>query len=308
MASQLLQKIVLYLIPIVALIFLIFVYYGGDEAAFNKLVNIADDAKDYIPNITIGADKLGSGQTILPQLQKQQVDSLKRAINSMLTSEHKTCFANYNGFSELGEKGVTITMTYNAAEDKTIFTFLGAAGGQQLLTGSTFEIPGMKPCVIAGSSAVVKNFDSSFLNTLFWEQKTIVANHYSFVNSISIKTDDGGYTGYTENRIDYGSGFKDFEDAGYIYTPDNEHICFFPTVDGNNVCDGSNEDGLDDDCLGADLNEDISIPRQVLERKLLTCNGDEEPARPPQTYGSPPSVSEAEAEGMYSGAPIGVPD
>ena len=127
----------------------------------------------------------------------------------------------------------------------------------------------MAPCVIAGSSEVTSNFEQSFLNEKSWEEKIkiIEEEHYNPVNSITIRHDDGGYGGLSENRIDFGTGFKDFEDAGYLYTPDNKHICFFPTVDG-----GSDADGLDDDYLGEDPQGETSIPRQVAEGKLQRCS------------------------------------
>jgi len=259
MASLLVQKLVFYIIPIIVAGLLLFSYYGGDESAFESLKSGVEGAKEYVPNISIGDKGLSASKPDISTEHKTQLLRLNETIHQMLSSSKQNCFANYGGFSELGEKGASFVMTYS--EGKTKFKVLGGAGGDQLITDLSFEIEGMIPCVIAGSSTITENFENSFLTG-----KTIVDNHFMNVNSIIIKTDDGGITDYTENRIDSGSGPKDFQDAGFIYTPDNEHICFFPTVDG-----GSDADGLNDDFLGETPNAATAIPRQVNEGKLKTC-------------------------------------
>ena len=259
MATVISQKLVLYIIPIIVAAFLLFNYYGGDESAFESLKSGVDSAKEYVPNISIGDKGLSTSKPTIPAEHKAQLLRLNETINQMLKSSKQNCFANYGGFSELGEKGTSFVMTYS--ESGTKFKVFGGAGGDQLITDLSFEIEGMIPCVIAGSSTITENFENSFLTG-----KNIVGNHFMNVNVIALKTDDGGAFGLTENRIDSGSGPKDFEDAGFIYTPDNEHICFFPTVDG-----GSDADGLDDDFLGETPNAATAVPRQVSEGRLKTC-------------------------------------
>ena len=216
-------------------------------------------------------EEVSAGAASIPETHRLEILKLQETIKTMLASNGR-CFASYGGFSELGEEGGTsLIMEYDGNAGTTSFSVYGSAGGKQLVTDPNlhFSVENMAPCVIAGSSEVTSNFEQSFLNEKSWEEKIkiIEEEHYNPVNSITIRHDDGGYGGLSENRIDFGTGFKDFEDAGYLYTPDNKHICFFPTVDG-----GSDADGLDDDYLGEDPQGETSIPRQVAEGKLQRCS------------------------------------
>ncbi|MBT4805169.1 hypothetical protein HON71_03280 [Candidatus Woesearchaeota archaeon] len=275
MATVISQKLVLYIIPIIVAAFLLFNYYGGDESAFESLKSGVDSAKEYVPNISIGDKGLSASKPDISTEHKAQLTNLKNAIEKMLSSSEKNCFANYGGFSPLGEKGTSIVMT--RSDGGTKFRVLGGAGGDQLVTDLSFEIEGMIPCVIAGDSTITKNFDKSFLTG-----KSIVDNHFRNVNSITLHYYEGATLACKNgNQILVPELGKDivndecfnFQDAGIIYTPDNEHICFFPTILGDAAgnCDGSSAEGLDNDCLGEDPDEDIAIPRQVREGKLKTC-------------------------------------
>jgi hypothetical protein len=293
MASVISQKLVLYIIPIIIAAFLLFNYYGGDGSAFESLKSGVEGAKDYVPDISIGDKGLSASKPDIPSEHKAQLTNLKNTIEKMLSSSKKNCFADYGGFSELGEKGASFTMI--ASDSGTEFTILGGAGGVQLVTDLSFEIEGMIPCVIAGSSTITENFEKSFLTTNSWTEKNIVPAHYLAVKSITIHYHEGATLACKNgNQIlvpELGGDIVNdecfnFQDAGFIYTPDNEHICFFPTVWGNNVCDGSDKDGLDNDCLGENPKEDIAIPRQVSEGKLITCDG--KIVTPPPTPSPPP--------------------
>ena len=263
------NKIVAYAIVILVGGALVGIFYAGD-GAFDKLRKSVSKTKEMAPNVSdlYGDEKAKSID--VPAEQKDALQNFVATIENMVNGTGGPCFASYGNMPDLGEdKGTSLVFNYIDSADLTFIKVMGGAGGKQFVRDLSAQVEGMIPCVIAGSESVTEAFDESYLNTD--SSKNVKSGHYNPVTSVTIKQDDGGYTGWSENRIDYGKGFKDFENAGYIYTPDNRHICFFPTVDGNAVCDGSNEDGLDDDCLGADVNEDISIPRQVREGKINSC-------------------------------------
>ena len=106
----------------------------------------------------------------------------------------------------------------------------------------------MRPCVIAGDDTLVTNFFDKFVNG------KSRSNYYASTNSIKIAYDEGTGTGAScsnGNRI-IASAFgskgpnyycNNFEDKGVIFTPDNLHICFFPT----NTAENSDEHGIDND-------------------------------------------------------------
>ncbi|MEW5897471.1 MAG: hypothetical protein AB1668_07285 [Nanoarchaeota archaeon] len=204
----------------------------------------------------------GAGETAVTAEQSEAVSSLEKSIRRMLASREKNCFVRYGGFPPLGK--TNIDLVYKPEEGKTEMFVRAGTGGLGIIKESFFA--GMVPCVIAGEETITLNFERSFLNEKKAGEKEIVEPHFNNVMQIKIAENNGGFLGYTENRIDYGSGFKDFEDAGYLYTPDNKHICFFPTVDGL-----TGKDGLDDDYLGENPFGENSIPKQVGEGRLKSC-------------------------------------
>lgn len=272
----------MYILPIIVLVLLVMYYFAPESGAFEKLRSSVSKAKEYLPNISVGGELKGE-KPVLPEVHKKEVLQLNATINKMLSSEKKNCFADYGGFSTLGQSDTTkvsIVMGYDATNDATKFTFLGGAGGEQTITDFQFSISGMVPCVIAGSSSITEAFDESFLNENPWSEKenNLKAGRYRQVGAIKLRYYEGKtFTCQNANQI-YVSEFgedivndecNNFKDAGMLYTPDNKHICFFPTVYGDNSCDGGDKDGLDDDCLGDEANG--KIKELISAGKLITC-------------------------------------
>ena len=96
-------------------------------------------------------------------------------------------------------------------------------------------------------------------------------NSSSKANNIIIAEDDGGYLKSTQNRIDYGSGFKDFEGHQWLFKPDKGHICFFPTIRSTTIwsCEGGEVGGLAAFCFDSD--EANGIPTKVRRGDLVRC-------------------------------------
>jgi hypothetical protein len=227
-------KLIMYIIPVVVLIILMLGYYG-DEGGFEKLKNTVKGAEKYVPNISIGAAELSGESARVSGSHRGEITKLVDAIHRVRDSSKKDCFLNYGGFSELKKEGTTIQIGYENG-NMTLIPLAGA-GGQQIDTSLIFQIENVRPCVIGGTG-VAQGFESKIVNG------GSAATYYKAVSAVSIKEDDGGVTGFTENRINYGTGFKDFEGHAWLFTPDNHHICFFPTVDL-----WTDDDGLNDDVI-----------------------------------------------------------
>lgn len=263
------NKLILYLIPIIVLVIIVTFSYVRETSAFPKVVKVVEGIKSYLPNIETGAEEISGKTPEISEEHRQAVQSLADTIRKMLDSEKENCFAQYQALPNLGEQGTVIELSDNEMVVETL-------GGKQVLTDFSNELSetvhGFIPCVIAGDKEIVSNFDKLFLNEKGWadKEKDIGLNHFSLADLIVISYN---LEGLNENRISYSADkkFRDFEDYGYLYKPAAGVICFFPTVDGNNICDGSSEDGLDDDCLAGDPEEDISIPNQVEEGSLIEC-------------------------------------
>jgi len=251
-------KIVLYLIPIAFLV-LAFWFYYSPEQGFDKLKTVVKGIQDYVPEISGFGDKINATPVDIPPEHKQAVNSLTDSINLMLKSPNHNCFHQYNGVQELGEYGTSLIFEHS--EGKTTLLVYSGADSRQLITDLTTDFEDMIPCVIAGSSAITKNFDQRFLN-----DKTESSNYFNPVEKITIAYN---LEGLNENRIDYGNGFKDFEGQFWLFTPDNKQICFFPTIDGDANCDGSSPDGLDDDCF--QYSDEEGINYQVINKQLIEC-------------------------------------
>ncbi|MBI2665004.1 hypothetical protein HYX12_00080 [Candidatus Woesearchaeota archaeon] len=224
----------------------------------------------YLDETTTGTDS--SENADIPTIHRQAIERLRSTITKMQTSSKQNCFANYggtpetgtySGFPNLGEKGTQIIMEYDFAEDQTKFKVYGGATGQQLVTDLLFSIKGMYPCVIAGSSTIT--FFQKFI-----EQKDISQdkNYYSQVSNLEISYEDKGVTCNGGNSIrvngleGVNSECNNLLDGGWLFTPDNKHICFIPTVDVNN----NDPAGIDDDYISG--TEETGIRERIAKGKL----------------------------------------
>ena len=140
----------------------------------------------------------------IPADQRSQIDTLKDTIELMLKSSKKNCFANYGGLSDLGERGtsltltydpaadstqlrdlgergISLTLTYDPAVDSTKLRVLGGEGGEQVITNLLYEFKGMKPCVVAGG-IVAENFRKRFIT----QENTQISSVYNPINELTI--------------------------------------------------------------------------------------------------------------------------
>ncbi len=269
MASQLPGWLAWALVAVIAFLMLAVWQYGITFPKVQKLVN---DTKEYIPNVTLGLDTVKATEPGVPAVHEKALRDLADAMQRMLQSGRKNCFERYSGLPldrdygthgglpELGEDGVVVELSRDNFIVKT------RGGNQQVIPLSrefSRKVQGFTPCAIAGQYEV-RNFERTFLNDLPRSTKylTIQPNHYRPVSFIMLR-DDGG------NVIQYDGQQSDLEDGGMLYTPDNAHICFFPTNDAV-----TNEKGLNDDFLGEDPLDEFSLPRQLQDGGILPCSGE----------------------------------
>ena len=246
--------------------------YSSDGSLGVKIKNALNDI---IKKNTLEQEELINEELGVKIDSQKSIDSLKGTIETMRDNVKKKgvnyCFGRYERFKSL--EGVSISIGRDNSVSRTNFKVFSGAGAKQLVRDASFSIDGIVPCVIAGDEGVVSSFSKSFLNDE--KVKNVQGGHFRPVNQIILSYDSGPAT-YDGNIIrvpSLGSVVNDeddnFDDYGIIYTPDGVHMCFFPTQYGNEVCTGvlgadeNNPDGLDNDCLGADIKENTNIFRQL---------------------------------------------
>lgn len=219
---------------------------------------------DLIP--TIGADREIGERPAIAVKHQEELQSLKATIEKMLASNKKNCFANYGGFSDLGEKGTSINIVHKP-EKGTVFSVYGGVDGLQYISESSFEIEGMEPCVIAGDRVIVSGFFFKFIKP----EVEGVSPYYNPVSGIKISYVTEGCT--DGNKITVPSfGNKapndecdNLKDGGWLFTPDNGNICFFPT--GGTPPFGNY--GLNSKYFTSEIKQ--TIPNRIAEGTLEEC-------------------------------------
>ena len=252
-----LNKAIWWVIPIIALIIIAIGLYGPG-GLLTKAREAGDDIiKD--TDINIGANEISSGTPTIPEEHSLAVNSMINAIrDEMLKEDRKDCFETYgygdgNGFPLLGEDGTSIII--RASPGETRIRVLGGESGQQLV--EYHRIFGMQPCVIAGGRLCPIISSNNIFNSFMFYNKFFVDSafsnecpYYQEVNEIRIYQDDD------KNIIVYDGIEAEFEDGGWLVTPGNGLICFFPTLDDDDYCeadDYGDKEGLNERCTKQEM-------------------------------------------------------
>ena len=257
------NKIFLYLVPLFILIVILAILFGR-EGMFDKVKAVVLGAKDVLPDVSVGLEEQKAEVTI-PDAHREEILNLQQKIVFMLSSKarevpRENCFANYGRFSALGEEGTSII--FELQGDKTTMIVLAGSGGKQKISDLSVEFPGMKPCVVAGKDGISEHFYDHFI-----DEEQLIHPYYREVNSLRIFGGGFDYNGINIPELDLQSNL---EDGGVLFTPDGEHICFFPT---NLIGDGIHnygESGIDNDYFTSD--EENSIPNKLKQGKLNLCS------------------------------------
>jgi hypothetical protein len=223
MAAGLLQKLVFGLVAIMGGVLLLsfFLDIGPVGQAKSTTQAIIDSF-----DLSLGVEDLSNlDNSIVPEPHARQFLLLKSAVQKAKASSKRNCFVKYGGFTPLGEGGTVIGLTQEGS--KTHF-ILSGDGGARRDTLLSYEMEGVKPCVVAGDGVPQK-----FYHNFFGAREPFIPGYFNLVSSIKIMNDGA-------NEIDYGTGLKSFAGHEWVFTPDNQHICFFPT----NSFGGNTDDGL----------------------------------------------------------------
>ena len=275
------------LFAVVALGYFFFFSNGGFSKADTVVTNatLGNLPEDTIPTFTTAS---------IPANHREQILSLKSTIEQMLASDKENCFANYGGFTFLGDHGTSLTLAYDSENSQTKFSVKGGNAGEQIITDLRFTINDLQPCVIAGNQEVVTNFNNKYI----LQSGTVSGSDHYPVSSLNILGSSGetvgenigtagtiatdvaagvAGVGITEiktchegNRIKVpelegvvNGQCNNLEDGGMLYKSGNQ-ICFFPTNYNTN-----NEDGLDRDYVGG--TEENSLKSRSIKKEIPLC-------------------------------------
>ncbi|MDO8510840.1 MAG: hypothetical protein Q7S55_01615 [Nanoarchaeota archaeon] len=257
------SKVFMFLIPLVVLIVVLAILFRPEEGLFDKAKGLILGAKDVLPKISVGLEEQKAEVTI-PDAHREEIILLGDTIKGMLKLGNKNCFSNAGTMSDLGEGGTSLE--FDLRGDKTLLTVSGGAGGKQTIADLAAEFPGLKPCVIAGEGGISKNFFTHFI-----DEKELYYPYFKEASSLTIWYGTSGADG---NRISVG-GFDsgtvndendNFENEGWLFTPDGQHVCFFPT----NKVANYDDDGIDNDYFS--LGEKNSIQFRIDQGELQLCS------------------------------------
>lgn len=250
-------RIVFYIIPLVLLLVVVVILFG-ESGAWEDLKDAVSGAQKFLPEVKVGLEEQKADVSI-PDVHKKEIEKLQATLESMVGEGKENCFANYGKLSDLGEQGTSLT--FESKDNKTTLTVRGGAGGKQTITGLYHEFSGMKPCVIAGTFGESKNFFDNFI----YGKEKLIHPYYRGVSSLTIFYSTQGFNG---NRISAADAqvVNKLEDNGWLFTPDGQNVCFFPTNDASDFDD----DGIDNDYFTEE--QENSIPQRIAEGKLKLCS------------------------------------
>ncbi len=263
---------------IIAIIVMVIMIVGPGKV-FDK---IKDTAKGVTQYVKVGAKEELGAKPEIPEEHQKALKKLIQTMEDMRDSKDKNCFGNYdlgkgnNGLPDLGVKGTSFVFTYNPKTDSTEVDVLGGKEGVQELSQYHQELKGIKPCVIAGQytgqNYIADNFYYTFLGPNVG--KVNGANYFP-MDKLTMAYDNPGVA--SKGNVFLGNNYLDGKsnnmyDDGFLFTPDNKHICFFPTFKGGTDCNGAYQWGLDDDCLQkADSGDTDSVAHRLSAGWLKYC-------------------------------------
>ena len=260
---KVMEWLIFVIIPIVLGVILL-VYYFGGPGGFAALKKSGEKLLELAPDINVGAPEVTARKPEISRQHQEEIESLKTTLNTLMAAPAQNCFGKFSGFSDLGEKGTSLELATTAAG--TSITVRGGAGGQQII--DSFNIDGMKLCVIAGAKNVVTNFKEFFIDGKTQSVRPIEP-YYTEVNSLKILY-TALFSGRNANVLEVSSlpavhdQSNNFQSQGYLFKADQSHICFFPT-------DGNNEEGLDSALFSSSGANSISSKLSRGDPAVFSC-------------------------------------
>jgi len=259
-------KIVSLLLSVVAGIFLISWLFYPSSGLGQTTTAVIDTVDEYAD---IGVDVVDASIVSTAASDQEAFDQfigLLEEIREKTKEEGQTnCFAKFSGFPVFQSAGSSISFeSRDYASSGSGYDFsskirlYGGEGGQQIVSSEVVD--GIKPCLIADYPAY-SHFKDIFIDAeVTFENKEIKLpeeeSYYTDVFSFTVYGDG------EQNHLIYGEKF-DFEDA-WIFTPDGNSMCFFPTVSnlGNSDCN-FRKGVLNHNCFDEEVSSGNSLPKVI---------------------------------------------
>ena len=209
------NKLVFWIIPLIFLIIIVVAFFG-EESLFDSVKRVVKGITSIVPEVGIGAQTTPGEKPVLPADHKAAINSLRETMEAMKGKEN--CVAQYKPkLPPLGKPGTSIVFEKAPVGYHVIIK--GGKEGVQDILDEAFDLNDIHLCVIAGD-LVAQSF---YVSALTSDQGKPT---FKEINALSISFD-------SENRIQYDGGNSELRDNGWLYTPGENNICFFPTMDSS---------------------------------------------------------------------------
>ncbi len=202
-----LTRLITYLVPLIILITIGFIYFGGEKSLFVELKSVVSK----LPTVKFGVETQQAGALVVPEATQKKVDQITRKIN-LLKGKGPNCISSYANIG-LGDLGA-VSLEFNKfnSTDSNLVVRGGEQGRHEI---QRIKLENTLPCVIAGIQET-KNFYDYFLAET---KLPITDKYFKEVNALVIF---GG-------KISFEGKTYDLKDGGWFFTPDGRNMCFFPT-------------------------------------------------------------------------------
>ncbi|MBW2996275.1 hypothetical protein KY332_03170 [Candidatus Woesearchaeota archaeon] len=232
-----LQRIIEVIILLILLVLVITIFFAP-EGLLQKVAEKSEVFKKFIP---VRQPTEPKQELTASEEQKKEFDGFCDALKKYRESEN--CLLPYSELSSLEEFTIRITIAENSLYAQLL-------NPHDQTTENSCSIPGLIPCAVAGKNKAAINFYNNYLDDLQKIKSPKDSPEFSEPDQIFIgwECTDGNEKCILVHFKDGWKIKEDMEDANIIYKPDKNHVCFFPTYDGDWLCD-ADEEGLDDACL-----------------------------------------------------------
>jgi|SRR3989338_446506 len=209
-----------FILPIVAALLIATMFFWGDQSLFAGAKEATQGLTRFLPDVSLGAKEIRRGEITVPGEIKPNVEKFYQAI--MVMKGKGPCFQKYStlGLPDLGE--VTIGFQHTGQEYKMLVSERGVT------EVSAYPLGDITLCLVAGKE-VGEHFYNNFLaenKRDFQEPYYKIIDSRSSGDTLAI-TSDGG-----DASLIVGGSTYDLKDGGFLFTPGENKICFFPTNDG----------------------------------------------------------------------------
>lgn len=224
---------------VIAIIFgiLFLVLLFGGEGLLNKIAEASESFTDRTLSKIRFTDYGDKGKFDPREDVEKSYNSLIDVLKK--TSEDNECLLRYSkSINNMNEYEIEISSTEGGLFVKILDPT------KQIIAHE--EIPGLKPCVVAGTHVnwdIPRNFYNRYLAKNAGE---VSAPVFLGVETITLK--ESAFVSKAPRIILNSKYSYEFEDMGLLFKADNNHICFFPTADGGWWCRAGSKT-LDDNCL-----------------------------------------------------------